>query len=209
MPGNAKCGPLKICQRSIRCFLFLFSLIFFVRTETEAFGEDSGPAWGVSAMTLKPACTNTTSLEELLANDADCVSLKDFYRAGGVGVARAPTECRVAYSPDSLLVVLRCAEKDPSFPVIRHNVDWFSLQDSPPDQDSAFPDKVDVFIRPNLSQPSYYQFAVALDGSKFGSKRRLGPADEDEDKPRFSKLKAFDASVTKGTNEWIVFLRIP
>jgi alpha-glucosidase (family GH31 glycosyl hydrolase) len=194
-------------------FLVLLGLFFFVRAEAAAANDDSSLAWGVSAMTLKPVLSSAPSWDELLTNDAECVSLNDFYRAGGAGVARAPTECRIAYTPDSLLIAFRCRETNMSFPAMSHGTNWNTYLDSPPDQDSTFPDKVEVYIRPDPNKPYYYQFAAALDGSQFGCKWRLRSrfyVDEDDDSsPRVSILKTFDATVTRGTNEWRVFLRIP
>ena len=60
----------------------------------DARGEQ--PVWGVNAMTLRPAYPYAPSLAEILTNSDNTISLNRFYRAGGVGMARAETECRVA-----------------------------------------------------------------------------------------------------------------
>lgn len=165
--------------------------------------NSSGQAWGVSAMTLKPACSAAPSLDDLLTNEANTVSLNRFYRAGGVGIARASTECRFAYDSSNLLVVFRCAESDMAFPAVHRNSNWYALLDSFADQDSFFPDKVDLFIRPDLAKPYYYQFAVTLDGLKFGCIQK------DDGDAKIQKVTAFDAGVRKEANEWLVYLRIP
>ena len=180
--------------------------------------DDSALVWGINAMTLKPACSNTPSLDELLNNDAESTLLNQFYRVGGVGVAREPTECRIAYTPDSLLITFRCHETNMSFPARQHGTNWSSVVDSPPDFDSTFPDKVEVFIRPDMGRLSYYDFAVALDGTHFAYKWQPRPHHdlEGENKrtakhssPYTSIANGFDATVSRGTNEWTVLLRIP
>ena len=102
-----------------------------------------------------------------------------------------------------------------SFPATNRDLDWFSLLDVPSDQDSAFPDKVDLYIRPDMRNSAFYQFAVTLAGSKFACERGIEAVeDTDEDQKgsgpeHFKKLSAFAATVFVGTNEWTVFLRIP
>lgn len=187
----------------------------FGRAAVTLADDESGMTWGVSAMTLKPAYSHKPSSGELLTNDANTISLNRFYRAGGTGPAPQPTDCRVSYDADTLFVIFHCAESDMSFPATNRDADWYSLLDVPPDQDPSFPDKVDLFIRPNPRQALYYQFAVTLDGSKFGCEHSLHPpahgqSNDDDDLPeRLSKVTAFKASVSRGSDEWTVVLRIP
>jgi alpha-glucosidase (family GH31 glycosyl hydrolase) len=187
------------------CFL---CAIFGARAEA--------PVWGVNAMTLKPAYSYMPSLAEVLTNDEKSVSLDRFFRAGGAGVARESTECRVASDTNSLIVAFRCAEPDLTFPATNRNANWYALLGTPPEQDSAFPDKVDLFIRPDMTVPVYYQFMVTLAGLKFGCERQTRAAVEsgEEDgnsrgQGRVRQVNDFAATVVMGTNEWIVFLRIP
>ncbi len=172
--------------------------------------------WGVSAITLKPAYTSPPSCDELLTNEANTVSLNQFYRAGGVGIARALTECRFAYDSSNLFVVFRCTESNMSFPSIQQTTNWYSMLDAFADQESSFPDKVDLFIRTDMSKPFYYQFIATPDGLKFGCKRSvhsvvLSSEDDANSKSPFPFQKAivFDANVRKETNAWLVCLRIP
>ncbi len=174
------------------------------------------PIWGVNAMTLPPAYSGELSLREVLTNGDRTISLKQFYRAGGTGVAPAGTECRVGCDADSLIVVFRCSEPDLSFPATNRNVNWFSLLDTPSDQDSSFPDKVDLFLRPDMGGRDYYQFTVTLAGLKHGCERGSQFAREsDEDATKagggnsIRRVNAFAATVAVDTNEWTVFIRIP
>jgi hypothetical protein len=108
---------LKIYQRFIPCFLFGLLSILQARAN-----HDADLAWGVSAMTLKPAFAESPSSHELLTNEANTISLNHFYRAGGVGLAPMPTECRISYDTNGLLAVFRCTERDLSFPPIEMRI---------------------------------------------------------------------------------------
>ena len=196
-------------QSLLICVLLFFAVLVF-RAHAET------PVWGVNVIRLAPAYVSTPTFSDLLTNTANTVSLNHFYRAGGAGFARASTECRFACDSSNLFVVFHCAEPDLSFPATNRDANWFSLVNEPSDQDSAFPDKVDLYIRPDMGSPVYYQFAVTLAGSKFACQRETGAAEEageDDQKgagpEHIKKLSAFAATVSTGTNEWIVFLRIP
>ena len=170
--------------------------------------------WGTSAVTLAPACAETISLTSLLSDPKSSISLGPFYRAGGENRPVTPTECRIAHNARELLVVFRCAEKDLAYPALDHAVDWYSHVHSPIEQDAAFPDKVDLFVSPDMSKAVYYQFAVTLDGQKFGVKRNahLHKAQTDEEPVapgKVEKVRDFSAVVSKGQKEWTVVLRIP
>ncbi|HTV76198.1 MAG TPA: hypothetical protein VMD57_04295, partial [Candidatus Baltobacteraceae bacterium] len=193
---------------SLFCTLLFFAtLVFHAQAET--------PVWGVNAITLAPAYAYTPAASDLLTNTANTVSLNRFYRAGGAGLARASTECRFAIDSSNLFVVFRCSEPDLSFPATNRDLDWYSVLDVPSDQDSDFPDKVDLYIRPDMREPAFYQFAVTLAGSKFACERGIeATEDTDEDQKgsgpeHFKKIREFAATVSMGTNEWTVFLRIP
>ncbi len=105
------------------------------------------------------------------------------------------------------------------FPPSRRMRIGIPLLRSPSEQDSAFPDKVDLFIQPDSASRSYYQFAATQDGWKFGCRHGIrsnlsGTAQTGEDydstiSNRVSKVTGFTATVTKGTNEWIAFFTIP
>ncbi len=144
----------------------LFLLAVFL--SFNAAGEDL--IWGTNAITL---------------DSKNSVSVGPFYQAGGENRPVTPTECRISYNADELLVDFRCAENDMAFPAMGHGVNWYSQLHSAAEQDAAFPDKVDLFVSPDLNKPSYYQFAVTRDGQKFGAKRRAhppkAPADEELD----------------------------
>jgi len=188
------------------CGLLVSGLLLHVQAETAV--------WGVNEITLRPPFSGTPSLAEVLTNRDNTVSLDQFYRVGGEGMARADTECRVACDTNSLVVVFRCAEPDLSFPATNRNDNWYSQLDIPWDQDSSFPDKVDLFLRPDMGKPFYYQFALTLSGLKFGTElgAEADPASAEEggrSQDHTRKVSAFTAAVFTGTNGWSVYLRVP
>ncbi|HEX3626774.1 MAG TPA: TIM-barrel domain-containing protein [Verrucomicrobiae bacterium] len=152
-------------------------------------------------MTLLPAFSYPPSTDEILTNSDNTVSLDQFYRVGGVGTARADTKFRVACDADGLIAVFSCAEPDLSFPATNRNDNWYSQLDIPWDQDSSFPDKVDLFLRPDMGQRGFYQFSITLAGLKFGCERG--------GHGREQKIDSFAATVIKGSNGWTASFRIP
>ena len=184
-------------------------------------------AWGTNAVVLKSRWSRSPSVDDLLADREHTLALSRFYRAGGEKLPATPTECRIAYNSGTLFVVFRCEESDMSFPYANldpswwREADWHSLPGLPSAANNwpPNPDEVDVLIQPDMSVPSYYQFAATPQGLRFGRNRVLSPnpdaaADQAvtaDHPPGFvnKSIGAFDASVTRGTNEWLVFFRIP
>ena len=148
-------------------------------------------------------------MADVLTDSENSVSLGLFYCAGGTGLPRAGTECRVARDADGLIVVFRCAEPELSFPATNRTANWYSLLDTPWDQDSTFPDTVDLFIRPSMGGAGYYQFAATLEGLKFGFEQGAGGESDTQTQDRTRKINAFTATVARGKNEWTVVMRIP
>lgn len=185
---------------------------FFI--SATAMEAESIPVFGVSAMNLGAPLSTEPSADDILAS-SNVVVLDHFYRAGGAGPARAVTQCRVAYNNDALFAVLQCAESNTAFPSIRHGTNWFGQLSSPSEQDSTFPDKVDLFVQPDMNLPECYQFAVTRDGLGFGCRRKfqfnLDESDEggEEKAPLTEKPNNFAAKVSQTTNGWTVFLHIP
>jgi alpha-glucosidase (family GH31 glycosyl hydrolase) len=203
-------------RASIRAGLLFLSLGFFSLTAPAFADDETNLVWGVNALTLPPPCPPAPSLTDLLTNQASTISLSHFYRAGGANVAATPTECRLAWNSNELMVVYRCQEKNPAWPVAHHPADWYALLSSPSDQDSAFPDKVDCFLQPDPRADVYYEFSATLDGLKFGVKCQPRPlrkaAAEDAEDDAVSpagKISDFQATVVTNAGEWIVFLQIP
>jgi hypothetical protein len=199
-------------KRTGRKFFLLAGFLFLARFCASAAAEEL--VWGTNALPLREAYTGAVSLKDLLANPKDSVSTGRFYQAGGEHLPVTPTECRIAYNADELLVVFRCVEQDMAFPALRHGANWYSQLHSAAEQDATFPDKVDLFVSPDLNKASFYQFAVTLDGQKFGAKRLafLQPAQTDEEMDatnNLEKVRGFSAVVSKSPTEWTVLLRIP
>jgi alpha-glucosidase (family GH31 glycosyl hydrolase) len=167
-------------------------------------------AWGVNAVVLKSPWSGSPSMDDLLADQEHTVLLNRFYRDGGQNIPATPTECRIAYSSDALLVVFRCTESNMSFPAVPRNAEeWYSLINSRDYADTLFPDQVDFLIQPDMASPSYYQFAMTPDGKKLGCGRLASPNQAAGTPVLADKVEAFEASVTRRANEWLVFFKIP
>ena len=168
--------------------------------------------WGTNAINLGPVYSGNVSLERILTGK-NVLALNKFYRAGGDNSAVTPTECRMAYSADTLYVGFRCTENNLKFPVTSHE-DWYSQLFSATEQDACFPDKVDFFVFPDLTNATRYQFALTKDGQRFGNKVNVPAAEKliytDEKKQEKSeKVTAFNATVSIKDKEWIGLIRIP
>ena len=99
-------------------------------------------------------------------------------------------------------------------------VNWHSLHGLPSANNNwpPNPDEVDFLVQPDTRIPSYYQFAATPQGLRFGCERLLGSsavvaadatAGARDSSRTVNKVDRFDAAVTRGTDEWQVFFRIP
>jgi alpha-glucosidase (family GH31 glycosyl hydrolase) len=180
--------------------------------------------WGINAVVLKSPWSGSPSMDDLLADREHTLALNRFYRVGGQSGPVTPTGCRIGYNSHALFVGFRCEENDMSFPYANLDANWwpeanwYSLHGLPSAANNwpPYPDEVDLLIQPRAGVPFYYQFAATLQGLKFGCERMLSSnttADEAaaarHSSIHVSKIDAFGASVTKGTNEWFVFFEIP
>ena len=203
-------------RRSLSVF---FGCLILISIAAIGSAEDENLVWGTSAIRLRSPVTGSPSLHDLLTDNSNSVSLNHFYLAGGENRPATPTECRIAYDRDHLFVVFRCHENNLSFPAVSQGADWYSLLHSPSEQDSGFPDKVDLFIQPDMRERAFYQFAATMDGLSFAcwhglrnARNETAQAGEDPNtriSSYVSKIRAFTATVSRGTNEWIVFFSIP
>jgi alpha-glucosidase (family GH31 glycosyl hydrolase) len=195
--------------RILPCLVVLLSALLSCGA-VWAVGNEGQLAWGVNAVVLRPAWNGTPSLDDLLADQDHTVCLNRFYRNGGLNIPATPTECRIAYNNDGLLVVFRCTENDMSFPAAPRDVeDWYRQINAREHADLLFPDQVEFMIQPDMSSPSYYEFAMTPDGKKLGCSRMAGTNYTPGTAVRAEKVQTFEASVTRRTNEWLVYFQIP
>ncbi|MGD0745896.1 MAG: TIM-barrel domain-containing protein [Verrucomicrobiota bacterium] len=188
--------------------------------------EERQLAWGTNAAVLKSPWIGAPSVDDLLADHEHTLVLNRFYRVAGENLPATPTECRIAYNSDTLFILCRCTESDMSFPYANLDADswseanWHSLPGLPSASNNwpPNPDEMDFLIQPDTGIPSYYQFAATPQGLKYGCNRLLNSntdvsADEAavarNSSARVSRIEAFEASVTKRTNEWLAFFQIP
>jgi alpha-glucosidase (family GH31 glycosyl hydrolase) len=189
-------------------------------------GNEGQLVWGINAVALNPPWNDAPSVDELLEDREHVLLLNRFYRVGGDSRPATPTECRIAYSDETLLIVFRCAESNMSFPYANLDknwwpmVDWHSLHGLPSANNNwpPNPDEVDFLIQPDASVSSYFQFAATPQGLRFGCERQL-TSDIDtsaneaaaarDSSVRVNKVEAFEASVIKRAEEWLAFFQIP
>jgi alpha-glucosidase (family GH31 glycosyl hydrolase) len=189
--------------------------------------EETKLSWGINAVGLKSPWNGSPSIDGLLSEQEHAVVLDQFYLVGGQVRPSKATECRIAYNSDALFVAFRCEESDMSFPYANldaglwREVDWHSLHGLPSGNNNwpPNPDEVDFLIQPDTGVPSYYQFAATPQGLRFGCERLLNSntneaADEAAAAARDSsgivnKIEGFEAAVSRGANDWLVFFQIP
>lgn len=194
---------------------------------TSAGNEEAVAAWGANAIALKPAWTTLPTVDEMLADNEHTIALNRFLRVGGDARAATPTECRIAYTSEALLVLFRCEERDMSFPYanldssVWHETRWDSMPGLPSGTETNWPpnpDEVDFLIQPDPSVPSYFQFAATPQRLKFGCKRALPASSEysadvaasaKDSQMRVNAVDAFEADVTREASEWLAWFRIP
>ena len=218
--------PGMVGQCQVICALMFLALLAAFLPASASGKESEG--WGVNALALKAPWPGAPSVDDLLADGAHTVVLDRFYRVGGVDRPATPTDCRVSYDHDALMVVFRCTEKDMAFPAsdlfypnTNRLANWDSMFGMPSGTDAwpPFPDEVDVFIQPDPTSPSYYEFSVTPDGSKFGRNYLVAtntatvPDDHNRQSAqggaRPTAVDNFQATVTQHANEWVVSYRIP
>ena len=190
--------------------------------------EEEGRAeWGTNTVILKSPWSKLPSVDKLLADSDHTIALSRFYRVGGEDRPASPTECRIAYSSDALLILFRCGERDMSFPYANldaewwREADWRSLPGLPSGSGTNWPpnpDEVDFLIQPDFAAPFCYQFAATPQGLKFGCKRLLSSnveASADAAVSAQSSLTSanvvdvFEASITAKADEWLACFQIP
>lgn len=173
-------------------------------------------AWGTNAVVLKSPWSSPPSIDAFLADREHTIALDRFYRVGGLVRPITPTECRIAYTEDALLVAFRCTEPDMSFPVGLLKEDWYALAGLPCGSDSwpPLPDEVDILLQPDAAKPAYYQFAVTPEEVKYGCQRVLRnperpPDSSSRNSMEVNRIETFDVTVARKANEWIALFQIP
>jgi len=117
--------------------------------------------WGINAVVLKSPWSKSPSLDDMLADHEHTLVLNRFYRVAGENRPATPTECRLAYTSDALLVAFRCQESDMSFSHANLDEDWWpdanwhSLRGLPSGSNNwpPYPDEMDFLIQPDTSIP--------------------------------------------------------
>jgi alpha-glucosidase (family GH31 glycosyl hydrolase) len=188
--------------------------------------DEGRDAWGTNAVVLKSRWSRPPSVDDMLRDDEHTVALNRFHRVGGEDRPATPTECRIALSSDALHILFQCEESDMAFPYANldkdlwTSADWYSLRGLPSASNNwpPNPDEVDLLIQPDIAVPSYYQFAATPQGLIFGCSRLLNSntdasagqeATAEKSPARVNMVEPFEASVTRGSGEWLAYFQIP
>ena len=186
--------------------------------------KEDGIEWGANAVVFKSPWSNLPSVAEMLADNEHTLALSRFYRVGGDDRSATPTECRIAYSSDALLILFRCGEPNMSFPYANldtawwREADWRSLPGLPSGSGTNWPpnpDEVDFLIQPDFALPFCYQFAATPQGLKFGCKRPLtlsvdaSPDAVQNSSTSVNTVDIFEASIVTKADEWLALFQIP
>jgi hypothetical protein len=191
-------------------------------SELTAAEEAAHLTWGTSSIVLKSPWGASPEIDRMLSDREHTFVLDRFFRVGGETRPLAPTECHIAYSDEKLFVAFRCKESDMSFPYanldpkVWPDAGWDFLTGLPAATNNwpPYPDEVDLLIQPDTSSLTCFQFAATPQGLKFGcvrpSSAQESPVPVKHKSPVFpKKVEAFEATVTRRAEEWLVFFEIP
>ncbi len=166
--------------------------------------NESHLEWGASSLSLGPAIAAPPGLE--WADWRECAVLDRFFRSGGEDAPVTPTEARFAWDDAALYVGFRCAEPDLNHPALRHeSSDLFALAHKPNHLDSAFPDRVDIVVRPSFEDAAFFQFCLTLEGESDAQRFSSYPFDAAEKE----RVVGYKAGVRRENNAWIARFAVP
>lgn len=130
----------------------------------------SGLEWGVAAITLGKGLSSPfiTGVGATLPEPKKWVGIDRFYRLGGENAPITPTKVYIGWDASALHVLFRCEEPYPKNRFHDHGVPMSEMANDLRRMDSNYPDRVDLWIRPEWKGASYYQFSLSLQGNKTG-----------------------------------------
>lgn len=204
-------------------FIRLFLWVNIVVCGLPAFGQpatglpDHGLDYGVSAMTLGRAVTTPPGIDQPLSQWTASPELDQFYKAGGEGGPVQPTQTRVAHDAQSLYVLFVGTEPNMGHPAHHRPMKLANHLENTSLLDTYFPDRVDLFIKPNLRQADFVHLSATSSGDYAGLVRgnallRVlnpeGGGTVEKDKT-VRAITGYEVEVKRGATEWRALFRVP
>lgn len=173
--------------------------------------------YGVSAMTLGAALTNAPTLDTPVSQWTTSPALDQFYRVGGEDGPLQPTQTRMAYDVQHLYVLFVCTEPNLKHPGHHRVMKLADHLENAHLLDTYFPDRVDLFVKPNLAQPDFMHFSATLSGDHAALVRGSalvkvlnpeggGTAEKDK---TVRPVTAYSVRVNQERSAWRVLFRVP
>lgn len=178
---------------------------------------DHQPDYGVSAMTIGPALTMPPNIDQPLNEWTGSPKLAHFYKVGGEDGPLQPTQTRVAHDAQHLYVLFVCTEPNLNHPSHHRLMKLVNHLENGNLLDTYFPDRVDLFIKPDLRQNDFLHLSAAISGDHAGLVRGNallkvinpeGGGTVEKDKT-VRAITGYQVEVKKGVNEWRVLFRVP
>lgn len=173
--------------------------------------------YGVSAMTIGRAVATAPTIEQPVNQWATSPKLDQFYKVGGEDGALQPTQTRVAHDAQNLYVLFVCIEPNPTHPAHHRPLKLANHLENANLLDTYFPDRVDLFIKPNLGQNDFLHLTATISGDHAGLVRGSallkvlnpeGGGTVEKDKT-VRAIKGYQVEVRRNATEWRVLFRVP
>ncbi|MBC8152016.1 MAG: hypothetical protein H7Z72_03815 [Bacteroidetes bacterium] len=172
---------------------------------------------GVSAMTIGPAVAVPPTIDQPVSQWTRSPKLDQCYKVGGEDGALQPTQTRVAHDAQNLYVLYVCTEPNLSHPAHHRQLKLADHLENGSVLDTYFPDRVDLFIKPNLQQNDFLHLSATISGDHAGLVRGSallkvlnpeGGGTVEKDKT-VRAITGYQVEVKRGVNEWRVLFRVP
>ena len=173
--------------------------------------------YGVSAMTLGPAVQTTPTIDQPVGQWTTSPKLDQFYKVGGENGVLQPTQTRVTHDTQNLYVLYVCTEPKLNHPAHHRKMKLADHLENSSVLDTYFPDRVDLFIKPNLQQNDFLHLSATISSDHAGLVRGSallkvlnpeGGGTVEKDKT-VRAVTGYQVEVKRGVNEWRVLFRVP
>ena len=173
--------------------------------------------YGLSAMTIGRAVATMPTIDKPVNQWTTSPKLDQFYKVGGEDGALQPTQARMAHDAQNLYVLFVCTEPNPNHPAHHRQMKLADHLENGSVLDTYFPDRVDLFIKPNLGQNDFLHLSATISGDYAGLVRGSallkvlnpeGGGTVEKDKT-VRAVTGYQVEVKRSTTEWRVLFRVP